>query len=192
MSSNAAAAPVAAPILVNGVNVDQVMGVIGEIDADAAKAEMQFRIVNQWIDGGLNRSSAKDFDQGGQTNNERPEAFLLDADEPAFLAGGDTAANPMEFVLHGLASCMTTSLVYHAAVQGIEIASIESKLEGDMDTRGLFGMSDEVRKGFHHVRVKMRVQSDASAEQLRELALFSPVHDILSKSLPVELVVEKV
>ena len=60
-----------------------------------------------------------------------------------------------------------------------------------MDVRGLLGMSDEVRKGFHHVRVTMRVDSDADVETLTELALFSPVYDIISRSLPVEFQLEK-
>jgi len=60
-----------------------------------------------------------------------------------------------------------------------------------MDLRGLFGMSDTVRKGFHHIRVTMRVRSPATVEQLTELAMFSPVFEMLSNSLPVDLVIEK-
>ena len=67
-------------------------------------------------------------------------------------------------------SCLTTTLIYHAAARGIEIGAVSSELEGDLDVRGLFGVSDEVRKGFHHVRVKMRVKSDASAEELAEVS----------------------
>jgi hypothetical protein len=40
--------------------------------------------------------------------------------------------------------------------------------------------------------VTLRVDSDADAETLKELALFSPVYDIISKSLPVEFSLEKV
>ncbi len=69
--------------------------------------------------------------------------------------------------------------------------AISSELEGDLDLRGLFGLSQEVRKGYHDVRVKIRVKSSAAADELKELAMFSPVYDIVSNSLPVELVVEK-
>jgi uncharacterized OsmC-like protein len=191
MTTNSTAATANPATVINGVDVDQVSGMIETVQADEAFAAMQFRVRNQWIDGGLNRSSIKEFYAACQEDDTRDTAFTCDADEPAIIAGADSAPNPMEFVLHGLAGCLTTTMVYHAAVQGIGIDAIESELEGDMDVRGLFGLSDTVRKGYHHVRVKMRVRSEADAETLKQLAMFSPVFDIVSNSLPVDLVIEK-
>ena len=176
---------------VNGVNVDQVMKVIGSVQDKPENAQFQFRLNNHWVDGGLNRSQVKGYFADGREDDTRSEAFVVDTDEPAITAGGDSAPNPMEFVLHSLAGCLTTTMVYHAAVQGIAIESVESSLEGDMDVRGMLGLSNEVRKGYNRIRVHMRVKSEASAATLKELALFSPVYDITSKSLPVEVVLEK-
>jgi uncharacterized OsmC-like protein len=178
------------PTRTNGVDVDQVLNVIGKIEEDPDFAKFQFRAKNQWIDGGLNRSQIKDFFAGGEEDNTRTTTFTLDAGEPAILDGDDSAPNPVEFVLHALAGCLTTTLVYHAAVQGIEIEGVESALEGDIDVRGLFGMSDEVRKGYNRVRVNMRVKSAADKETLTALAMHSPVYDIVSQSLPVEFTLE--
>ena len=172
--------------LTNGVEVDRVMNVIGAIEADPGYAKFQFRATNQWIDGSLSRSRIKGFFAGNVEDTTRTEAFTLDADEPAIAAGGDSAPNSMEYVLHALATCLTGTLVYHAAVRGIEIEAVDSSSSGDMDVRGLFGLSDDVRKGFEKVAVEMRVKSDATAEELTELALFSPVYDIVSRSLPVD------
>ena len=177
---------------VNGVSVNAVMKVIGSVQSDPENAQFQFRLNNRWVNGGLNRSHIKGYFADGREDDTRTEAFVVDADEPAITAGGDSAPNPMEFVLHSLASCLTTTMVYHAAVQGIELESAESSLEGDMDVRGMLGLSSEVRKGYNNVRVRMRVKSAASADTLKELAMFSPVYDIVSKSLPVELVLEKI
>jgi uncharacterized OsmC-like protein len=170
----------------NGVNVDQVMNVIGSIEADPGYAKFQWRATNQWIDGGLSRSRIKDFFAGNAEDTTRKEAFTLDADEPTIAAGQNSAPNSMEYVLHALATCLTGTLVNHAAVRGIEIEAVESSYTGDMDVRGLFGLSDKVRKGFSKVTVNMRVKSEASTEELTELALYSPVYDIVSRSLPVE------
>lgn len=172
--------------VVNGVDVDQVMNVIGEIEADPGYAKFQFRASNQWISGGHSRSRVKEFFAGNAEDRTRSKPFELDADEPRIAAGQDSAPNSMEYVLHALTSCLTGTLVYHAAVRSIEIKSVESSCAGDMDVRGLFGLADDVRKGFNKVKVSMRVQSEASAEELTKLALYSPVYDVVSRSLPVE------
>jgi len=171
--------------MTNGVNVDQILDVIGTIEADPGYAKFQWRTTNQWIDGGVSRSRIKDFFAGNAEDTTREEAFTLDADEPTIAAGQNSAPNSMEYVLHALATCLTGTLVYHAAVRGIEIEAVESSYTGDMDVRGLFGLADDVRKGFNKVTVSMRVKSEASAEALTELAMYSPVYDMVSRSLPV-------
>ncbi len=170
----------------NGVDVGQLMNVIGSIEADTAYAKFQWRATNQWINGGLSRSRIKEFFAGNAEDTTREEAFTLDADEPAIAAGQSRAPNSMEYVLHALATCLTGTLVYHAAVQGIRIEAVESSYTGDMDVRGLFGLADDVRKGFNKVTVNMRVKSEASVEALTELALYSPVYEMVSQSLSVE------
>ena len=170
----------------NGVDVDQIMGVISAIEADPGYGQFQFRATNQWIDGALCRSRIKDFFAGSAEDTTREHAFTLDADEPSIAAGRDSAPNAVEYVLHALASCLTGTLVYHAAVRGIEIEAVESSYTGDMDMRGLFGLADDVRKGFNKITVKMRVKSRASVEELTELAMHSPVYDMVSRSSPVQ------
>ncbi len=172
--------------MTNGVDVDQIMDVIGAIEADPGFAKFQLRASNQWINGSLNRTRIKDFFAGNADDTTRTEAFILDSDEPQMMAGHDGAPNAIEFVLHALASCLTTSLIYHAAVRGIEVEAVESAYTGDIDVRGLLGLTEDVRKGCNKITVNMRVKSEASAEDLTDLALYSPVHDMLSRALPVE------
>jgi uncharacterized OsmC-like protein len=177
---------------VNGVTVSTVMGIVGAIEENSDNANFQFRLDNHWVDGGLNRSRIKEYFALGQEDDTRSEPFIVDADEPAVNSGGDSSPNPMEYVLHSLASCLTSTLVYHAAVQGFGIELVESSLEGDLDVRGMLGLSGESRKAYNAVRVHMQVKSAADAETLKELALFSPVYDMISNSLPVEFDLVKV
>ena len=172
--------------LTNGVDVSQLMNVIGEINEDQNYAKFQFRASNQWINGGLSRSRIKEFHAGNAEDSTRNQEFILDADEPLIAAGHDSAPNAMEYVLHALASCLTGSMVYHASVRNIRIDAVESSYTGDMDVRGLFGLAEDVRKGFNKVSVKMRVKSQASVDELTECAMFSPVYEMVSKALPVE------
>jgi uncharacterized OsmC-like protein len=160
---------------------------IQAIQQTPALASFQFRATNQWIDGGHNRSTIQSFYGAGQEDTVRTTPFVLDADEPPVLLGTDHGANPVEYVLHALAACLTTSLVYHAAARGIRIDSVESTLEGDLDLQGFLGLSDQVRRGYKEIRVTFAITTNAPAEQLEELTRFSPVHDIISNPVPVSI-----
>ncbi|MNF70072.1 OsmC-like protein [compost metagenome] len=188
MNSQTTAKQQARPV--NGVDVGALFDTIAAVKQDPGLAEFQFRASNRWINGGYNRSNIQAFHGCREEDSTRTQPFVLDADEPPVLLGQDRGANPVEYVLHALAACLTTTMVYHAAARGIEIRGVESKLQGDLDLRGFLGLDPNVRKGYRSVRVEMLVDSDASPAVLRELAQFSPVYDIVSHSLPVEVVVK--
>jgi len=107
------------------------------------------------------------------------------------LLGTDTDANPVEYVLHALAGCLTTSLVYHAAARGITVRRVESTFEGDLDLRGFLGLDDRVRNGYREIRVAMKVDVDGGQEQAEELVRLaqsrSPVYDIVTNGVPVSV-----
>jgi uncharacterized OsmC-like protein len=104
------------------------------------------------------------------------QPFALESDEPPILAGTDEGANPVEHLLNALAGCVTTSVVAHAAVRGIEIEALESEIEGDVDLRGFLGLSGEVPKGFSNIRMTLRVEADPdNLDKLQKLVAFSPV-----------------
>jgi uncharacterized OsmC-like protein len=178
------------PLVCNGVNVTAMMDTIEAVKADPSAARFQFRAANRWMGGGRNRSTIKGFLGAGREDKERTTPFTLDADEPPVLLGQDKAPNPVEFVLHALAACMTTSMAYHAALRGIDIKAIDSTIEGDLDLRGFLGLARNARKGFSQVRVRFRVKTAAPVTVLADLAKMSPVHDIIAKSLPVEVAIE--
>jgi len=186
---NAATMPQEA-VRTNGVDVAALFDTVAAVKQDPGLARFLFRARNRWLAGGHNRSAIQGFYGCKAEDTTRTEPFVLDADEPPVLLGRDQGANPVEYVLHALAACMTTTMVYHAAARGIEIRGVESQLEGDLDLRGFLGLSEKVRKGYQAIRVRMRVQSDASPETLRELTGYSPVYDIVSKSVPVEVTIE--
>lgn len=179
--------------MVNGVNVGQLMDTIDAVGQTPTIASFTFRSENNWVDGGLNRSRIQNFYGAGE-EQMRSEAFELAADEPPVLLGSDKGANPVEFVLHGLAACLTTSMVYHAAARGIEIEEIESRFEGDLDLRGFLGLDDKVRNGYENIRVTFSVKTKdgSGAEELVELAKQrSPVFDIVTHGVPVSVNVEQ-
>ena len=175
----------------NGVDTEQLFGTLDAVKADPSLGTFQFRATNRWIAGAHNRSTSQHFYGAGQEDRSRAQAFTTDAGEPAVLLGRDTGPNPAELLLHALAACLTTSLVYVAAARKVRLTSVESTLEGDMDVRGALGLSDEVRNGFTCIRVRFHVEGDAPADKLRELVeraqARSAVFDMVSHGVPVEV-----
>jgi len=173
----------------NGVDTEQMFGTLDAITADPSLGAFQFRVSNEWIAGAHNRSSMQRFYGAGQEDTSRSEPFTIDAGEPAVLLGHDTGANPAEALLHALAACLTTTLVYVAAARGVRLTAVESTLQGDMDVRGCLGLSDEFRNGFTGIRVSFTVKGDAPEEKLREVVeraqQRSAVYDMVTNGLPV-------
>jgi uncharacterized OsmC-like protein len=175
----------------NGVDVGAVESLIQAIKEKPGRAKSKFRAHNKWINCGYNQSRITGF-YSGEEERSHKQPFELEADEPPVLAGGDKGANPVEHLLHALASCMTTTLVYHAAVRGIKIDEVESDLEGDLDLRGFLGLSDEVRRGYENIRVNFKVKTAAeNIQRLRALSKLSPVFDITSKGTAIDVSIER-
>lgn len=181
--------------MINGVAVDKLFETIDAIKQMPNLAEFTFRLSNQWIDAGFNRSTIKTFYGAGQEDQTRVEPFILDADEPVVLLGKDTAANPVEYLLHALAACMTTSLVYHAAAKGIRIEEVTSRFEGDIDLRGFLNLDPDIPRGYRNIRVVFRIKADVPDDQLQDVVnlapTFSPVFDTLTRAVNVEVALER-
>ncbi len=171
----------------NGVDVLKLVQTMEAIEARPALAAFTFRNVNRWFRGAHSRSVILDFQGAGREIESRTEPFVLEADEPEALLGEDRGASPLEVVLHALAASLTTALVYHAAAQGIEVESVESSIEGDVDLRGFLDMAPGVRPGYRQIRAELRIRSGADAARLEQLLRHSPVLDVLSNPVSVQL-----
>ncbi len=173
----------------NGVDTQVLFATLDAITAQPEIADFQFRATNRWIGGAHNRTVIQHFRGAGGEDTSRAEPFTLDAGEPAVLLGTDTGPNPAELVLHALAACLTTSLVYVAAARGVTLTEVTSTLEGDIDLRGALGLARDIRNGYRDVRVRFTVRGDAPPEKLREVVeraqARSAVFDIVSHGVPV-------
>ena len=171
----------------NGVDLDTLMGTVNAVQADPALGISKFRASNTWLSANHNRSTVTGF-YAAKQEIAHAQTFTMDADEPAILAGGDQGANPVEHLLHALASCLTTSIVAHAAVRGIEIEELESELEGDIDLNGFLGLDAEMPKGFTEIRARFRVKADPKdMDNIKRLATFSPVFNTITESARVDV-----
>jgi uncharacterized OsmC-like protein len=190
MSSTTTARP---PL--NGVDVATLFATLDAVRAQPEAAQFRFRAVNRWLSGTHSRTTIHSFFGVGQEQEHR-SAYGADADHPEVLVGSDNAPSPVEYILHGLAACLTAGIGNIAAARGIRLTEVESHVEGDIDLRGLLGLSDEVRNGYERIRVHFRIAGDATAEELRAVVeqsrARSAVFDIVTNGVPVEVDVEPV
>lgn len=178
----------AADNTVNGVNVTALLQTVDAVKVNPVIAKFRFGVKNGWIDGAHNRSAINGF-HGATQDIERSKTFLLDADEHPILLGRDLGPNAGEYLLHALAACVTSTLIFHAAARGIAIEAVESSVEGDADLRGFLGTDSSVRNGFQNIRMNFDIDADVSDEELQDIAelgpRFSPVFDSLTKGVPI-------
>ncbi len=184
MSSNATPAP-SAKVVLNGVDVTGLVETIEAIKETPALGESHFRAANRWIDGAHNRSTIKGFYAALQEDTSREAPFIMDNDEPPLLYGRNIGANPVEYLLHAAAGCVTTTFVYYAAVEGIRIDEMETTVEGDIDLRGLLGLDKNVSPEYQEIRFTFHVKSDAPTEKIEELLrlaeMRSPSYNSIAK-----------
>jgi uncharacterized OsmC-like protein len=174
----------------NGVDTATLFATLDAVKGNNEIAKFQFRASNKWISGTHNQSTIHGF-YGAMQEMQHNAPHTFDADHPAVLVGADHGPTPVEYLLHALAACLTTSLVYVAAARKVRLTEVRSTLEGDMDVRGALGISDEVRNGFSRIRVTFEVKGDAPAEKLREVVTRaqarSAVYDMVTNGVPVAL-----
>jgi uncharacterized OsmC-like protein len=175
----------------NGVDTTQMFGTLDLLKEQPAIGRFRFRAHNRWQGGSHNRSTIRGFYAAGGEDESRTEAFEVDAGEPAILLGADEGPNPAEYLLHALAACLTTSIVYVAAARKVRLTHVESWLEGDMDVRGALGVSDEPRNGFERISIRLRVEGDAPREKLEEVIARaqerSANYDMITNGVPVHI-----
>jgi uncharacterized OsmC-like protein len=178
--------------VINGVDIKRLSDTIEAVKNNPALAAFRFRLNNEWIRGGHNQSVIKGFFGNGEEDSSRVESYIYASDEPEVLLGQDNAANPVEFVLHALAGCLTTSIIYHASARGYKLDKLTTSLEGDMDIRGFLDMDNEVRNGYKNIRVSVCLEgADLTEEEKEDILrfgpMFSPVYDIITNRVPVEV-----
>ncbi|MDD7942331.1 OsmC family protein [Actinomycetospora lutea] len=175
----------------NGVDTTNLFATLDVLKAQPELARFRFRARNQWMGGSHNRSTIKDFYAAGGEDTSRAAAFTLDAGEPAILIGEDDGPNPAEFLLHALAACVTTSLVYAAAARKVKLTAVSSTLEGDLDVQGAMGLDDGIRNGFEQIRITVHIAGEATPEKLREVVARgtdrSVVFDSITRGVPVSV-----
>lgn len=175
----------------NGVNVAALLGAREALSAAPEGAQFKWKATCKWVNGTHSHSSVTGFFGLGADQSHKTE-FTFDADHPEIFASEDKGATPVEYVLVGLASCLTAGVAAVAQHRGIQLRSVQATIEGGMDIQGILGIDSDVRNGFDGIKVKYKIDADASPEDIKALVAQSQkrsaVYDIVAN--PTNVTVE--
>lgn len=174
----------------NGVDVAALLEAREALTAAPEGAAFTWRAVCDWVDGTHSRSSVESF-FGLGAEQKHKKVFTFDADHPELFAAPDNGATPVEFILIGLAGCLTAGIASIAEYRGIQLRSVKATVEGTMDLQGILGIDGDVRNGFDGVSVCYEIDAEASREEIEALVAQSQkrsaVYDIIAN--PTDVIV---
>jgi uncharacterized OsmC-like protein len=181
------------PSRLNGLDMTALVATVEAIKSDPSLGRFEFRACNRWIDGGENRSTIQGFFGAGREDDSRAEPFRYTNGEPPVLLGANEGANPVEYLLHALAGCVTTTLVLHAAARGIRLKKLATNLVGTLDVQGLLALDAKVPPGYESIRIAMDIEADCTDAELDELLEVAQAHSPVCNTVcrPVPVIIER-
>jgi uncharacterized OsmC-like protein len=175
----------------NGVNVDALLAAREVLKGAPQAAKFKWRASCKWQNGTHTVSKVQGFHGLGEEQKHKTE-FSFEADHPEIFASEDLGATPVEMVLVGLASCLTAGVAAVAQNRGVQLKSVEAKLEGSMDIQGILGIDRDVRNGYDDIKVTFNIDADASKKDIEAIVAQSQkrsaVYDIITN--PTNVTVE--
>ena len=175
----------------NGVNVQALLDARVALESAPEAAQFQWRASCEWKNGTHSHSTVEGYFGLGE-HHKHKKIFNFDADHPAVFASEDKGATPVEYVLVGLASCLTAGVAAVAQNRDIQLNSVVATLEGGMDIQGILGMDSDIRNGFDGIKVSYKIDADASPKDIEALVAQSQkrsaVYDIVTN--PTNVTVE--
>ena len=177
----------------NGVNVQALLDAREVLKGAPQAAKFTWRATCKWQNGTHSKTNVAGFFGLGEEQRHKTETSF-DADHPEIFASEDKGITPIEYVLVGLASCLTAGVAAVAQNRGVQLRSVESKLEGAMDIRGILGIDSDVRNGYDDIKVTFKIDADASKKEIEAIVAQSQkrsaVYDVITN--PVNVTVEVV
>jgi uncharacterized OsmC-like protein len=175
----------------NGVNVQALLDAREALKGAPDAAKFTWRASCKWQSGTHSNTKVGSFFGLGQEQQHKTTSSF-EADHPEVFASQDLGITPIEYVLVGLASCLTAGVAAVAQNRGIQLRSVESKLEGKMDIRGILGVDTDVRNGYDDIKVTFKIDADASKQDIEAVVAQSQkrsaVYDVITN--PVNVTVE--
>lgn len=162
---------------------ESMLGVIGYYTQNPEKALSQ------------DKEAVAVIEEGLRVRATGPNGQTLICDMPKGLGGGAVAPSPGWAMRAALANCEAIMISLRAAQLGVELKTLEVRVDSVSDDRGMLGMDDSKPAGPMNMKVSIRIGADGvSEEKLHEIIAWaekhSPVGDALTRAMPMESAIE--
>ena len=175
----------------NGVNVQALLDAREVLKGAPEAAQFTWRASAKWRSGVHSTIKVQSVFRLGQEQNHKQES-VFEADHPEVFAAEDGGITPIEYLLVGLASCLSAGVASVAQNRGIQLHSVEATVEGHHDIRGILGADSDVRNGYNDIKVTFHIDADASKEEIEALVAQSQKRSAVFDALtnPTDVTVE--
>ena len=159
---------------------------VNEVADNPEEGLMTYGLELDWESGTRSCASTKPMMVGPHRISR---SFTWKADEPRQLMGNNHGANPQEFLLSGLGSCMMVAFVAGATAEGIQLESVKIDFDGTLDLRGFMGLGTNSTVGFPQINYTIHVTGNATPEQFADLHRKAVAHSPNAQTIvnPVQL-----
>ena len=152
----------------NGVNVQALLDARDALKGSPEATQFTWRASCKWVNGTHSQATVKGFFGLGEEQSHKTETTLRGRPSRDLRVGGQRdhadrvrARRAGELPHRGhRGGC---------AEPRVQLRSVESKLEGKMDIRGILGMDSDVRNGFSDIKVTFNIDADASKQDIEAI-----------------------
>jgi uncharacterized OsmC-like protein len=129
------------------------------------------------------------LESGLRFRAEGPNGAVAVTDMQPVVGGEGSAPSPAWFMRAALATCDATVIAMKAALEDIELTTLEVAVDSESDSCGLLGVDEAIQAGPLNVRIRVRIGAkDVGEEKLRKIVKWaeahSPVADAICRAIP--------
>ena len=146
----------------NNINISALSEFVNEVKETSEQAVINYGVNVDWISGTKTRATVQNAHLGDQ---KLTRSFSIEIDEPSQLLGINSNPTPQEYLMAGVAGCMSVTFVAGATAMGIILNSLRIEINGEIDLRCFLGIESTAPTGFKEFTCNFIVSGDGTEDQ---------------------------
>ena len=152
--------------MLNNINIAGLSEYANEVKERSIESRATYGVTLNWESGTKTSVKTKNMIFG---NHKIVRDFEFTIDEPTQFLGVNSAPNPAEYMLGGLAGCMAVTFMTGATAMNIQVDKLQLEIDGELDLKGFLGLDPESNTGFPEIKFIFHVEGNGTQEQYDKL-----------------------